>query len=60
MSSICLLYLVKILSGGVWGVGLKKGFFNRLFQKGEAAPFGEYYIRELQVGRGQLCLVGVL
>lgn len=44
----------------VGGVGLKKGFFNRLFQKGEAAPFGEYYIRELQVGRGQLCLVGVL
>lgn len=53
--SLCLSCLVKILS--VWGQKPGKGSPNGLLQN-RTLPFGEYYVRELQMGRGHLCLIG--
>lgn len=51
---LCLPCLVKIPS--VWGQKLGKGSLTGLLQN-RTLPFGEYYVRELQMGRGHLCLI---
>lgn len=46
---------VKIPS--VWGQEFGKGSPNGLLQN-RTPPFGEYYVRELQMGREHLCRTG--